>query len=290
MIDPSDNAALAALLPYPDANTDKYRRGMCVLFAGNARCGGAAVLATRACQRMGAGYVKVHTAPGNELLIRLSAPSAVVRTWSPTVLAHLADAAERHPVAYVVGPGFDADDGDVRQILSAVLKTAAPVCVDGGALQMLATRQAKALLEVRAQAGQATVITPHLGEAVKLARALDEGFTVEGPRELVRFLAENLQVTAVLKGPLTFICHGAELVCMDRGTAALARAGTGDVLAGMVGALLAQGLKPEDAAVLATRLHAEAGRLASDGLTDIAVLPEDIIEAIPRAIMVLGKS
>ena len=275
MIDPSDNAALAALLPYPDANTDKYRRGMCVLFAGNARFGGAAVLATKACQRMGAGYVKVHTAPGNEVLIRLSAPSAVVRTWSSTVLAHLADAAERHPVAYVVGPGFDADDGDVRQILSAVLKTVAPVCVDGGALQMLATRQAKALLELRAQAGQATVITPHLGEAVKLAR------------ELVRFLAENLQVTAVLKGPLTFICHGAEIVCMDRGTAALAKAGTGDVLAGMAGALLAQGLEAPDAAVLATVLHALAGRIAAEAFTDIAVLPEDIIESIPRAIMAL---
>ena len=82
MIDPSDTAALAALLPHPAYNANKYSRGRCVLFAGSARYGGAVVLATRGAQRMGAGYVQVFTAAENEVLIRLSAPSSVLITES----------------------------------------------------------------------------------------------------------------------------------------------------------------------------------------------------------------
>ena len=290
MIDPSDSRALAELLPHPDSSTNKYRRGLCSLFAGSARYGGAAVLATRAAQRMGAGDVRVHTTPENELLIRLAAPSAVVGTWSASVLAHLEDFAQDRPLAYVVGPGFDSYDPDVRQVTCAVLKTAAPVCVDGGALGILGTRQARALLEARAGKSLESVITPHLGEGVRLAKALGRDEACADPFELVRALAAELQVVCVLKGPLTFISNGAETVVMDRGTAALAKAGTGDVLAGMTGALLAQRLSAPAAAALATRLHAEAGRLAAEALTDIAVTPEDLIEAIPRAIMALDSA
>ena len=282
-----DEAALAALLPHPAATDNKYSRGKCILFAGMARYGGAAVLATRAAQRMGAGYTVVFTAAGNELLLRMSAPSAVCAVWSTAVLSRLQDTSPERPVAYVVGPGFDADDVDTRSVTCAVLKAAAPVLVDGGALSVLATRQARTLLENRRSAGHSTLITPHVGEAVRLWRALGPAETPDEPADFAAALAAELGVTCCLKGPLTFISDGERTACMAEGTAALAKAGTGDVLAGMAGALLAQGLAPFDAACLATTLHARAAVAAASELTDIAVLPEDVIEALPRAIMAL---
>ena len=278
---------LAELLPHPSMTANKYSRGKCVIFAGMVRYGGAAVLATRAAQRMGAGYVSVFTGAGNEALVRGAAPSAVVGTWSTAVFARLEPSTPAKPLGYVVGPGFDSFDSDTRSVTSAALKAQAPAVIDGGAISALVSRQAQGLLEKRRSAGISTVITPHLGEAVKLYRGLGFAEMPGEPADLAQALARELGVIAVVKGPLTFIADGAEVVCMDRGTAALAKAGTGDVLAGMVGALLSQGLAAKDAAILATTLHAEAGRIAADTFTDISATPEDVIECIPRAIMAL---
>ena len=88
----------------------------------------------------------------------------------------------------------------------------------------------------------------------------------------------------MVKGPDTFVSDGEGVVRVTEGTAALAKAGTGDVLAGMLGALLAQGLDPLDASVLAVTLHARAGRIAADRLTTISVTAEDVAAAIPLAI------
>ena len=86
---------------------------------------------------------------------------------------------------------------------------------------------------------------------------------------------------------MTYVSDGEQVVRMAEGTSALAKAGTGDVLAGMMGALLAQGLDPVDAGVLAATLHARAGRLAAERLTAICVCAEDVIEALPAAIVSL---
>lgn len=289
MIDPANSRDVAALLPWPNPVANKYSRGRCILFAGGPRYGGAAVLAARAAQRMGAGYTQVFTAVGNEGLIRAAVPSVVASTWSATVLSHLIDATQERPLAYVVGPGLDADDMDTRQVTCSVLRAAAPVVADGGAIAILATRQARTIMENRRSAGCSTIITPHLGEAVRLYRGLGSAETPDQPADLARALAVELGVIACVKGPLTFISDGEATVCMSRGTAALAKAGTGDVLAGMTGALLAQGLAAADAAVLATTLHAMAGAIAAEAMTDIAVTPEDVIEALPRAIMALNS-
>ena len=92
---------------------------------------------------------------------------------------------------------------------------------------------------------------------------------------------------AAVKGPETYVSDGDQVIRMSLGTPALAKAGTGDVLAGMIGALLAQGLDPLDAAVLGATLHAQAGRAAEARLTAICVTAEDVIEAIPQAVIAL---
>lgn len=147
---------------------------------------------------------------------------------------------------------------------------------------MLASDKGRRLMRRRFVNGWPTVITPHAGEAARLAAPLD--LPTDDPERLARLLALAYGAIAVVKGPDTFISDGDEVVRVTEGTAALAKAGTGDVLAGMLGALLAQGLDPVDASVLAVTLHARAGRIAADRLTAISVTAEDVVAAIPLAI------
>ena len=281
-------AGLKALLPWPETLANKYSRGHCVLFAGMERFGGAAVLATRAALRSGAGYVQVYTAGANVPLVRAAAPSAVTATWNAGVLGHLADAGPDRPLAYVVGPGFDPDDVDCRQVTLAALRAAAAAVVDGGALGVLAVRQARAVLESRAAAGHATVLTPHAGEAARLAHALGLSPEPEGAA-LAAALAEALQVSVLLKGPITYLAHEGRVITLSGASAGLARAGSGDVLAGILGGLLCQGMNPVDACVLAYGLHAFAGLIAEERFTTICMTPEDVTEAIPDAVKLIAS-
>ncbi len=278
---------LVALLPLPDDDANKYTRGTFVLVAGSARYPGAACLAAAASQRMGAGYTEVVCAPDAVPLVRGFRPSLVVRAWEGFQSSDIAPARPGKPVAYAVGSGFDADDAASARLVHLVLKHAqVPVLVDGGGLAALASKKGQRLLKRRFIHGWPTVVTPHGGEAARLARAFE--LEEEDPARLSQLLAQAYGVTVVLKGPDTFVSDGDGVVRMAEGTAALAKAGTGDVLAGMVGALLAQGMEPMGAAVLGATLHARAGAAAAARLTSISVAAEDVVDAIPLAIASLA--
>lgn len=305
-----DGARLSALLPWPARDANKYARGKLTLVAGSAAYPGAACLAAVAAQRMGAGYVEVVCAPESMPVVRGHRPSLVVRSWdSWSGFSEIAPR-EGRPCACVVGPGFDASGGvaaaagacaglgdvvacggagspEVRLTLRAVREAESPVLLDGGALAIVATDAGLAAARERALLGRVLVMTPHAGEAARLARAagVDEALD---PAALAFELARAWRCVVALKGPDTFVSDGEQVVAMRQGTPALAKAGTGDVLAGMVGALLAQGLGALDACALGATLHAEAGRAAAATLTDICVAPEDVVEAIPQAVRSVG--
>ena len=285
-----DAAGLAALLPHPAADAHKYSRGRLVLVAGSAAYPGAACLAAFAGQRMGAGYCELYTHADNVQPIRMWRPSLVVRDWDVLLASsQLEGVKENRPVAYLVGSGFDVRDGEGAHLLLHVLKNAqAPVLVDGGAIAGLATAPARALCRERAEHGLATVVTPHSGEAAAIGRPL--GLSGLPQVDYAEELAWEYGIVVVLKGPNTVISDGEHSFAMTEGTAALAKAGTGDVLAGLVAALLAQGMDGLDACVLGATLHARAGVLAARALTDIAVTPEDLIDHLPAAIMQTGEA
>lgn len=280
-----DAERLAALLPGPASDVHKYSRGKLVVIGGAAAYPGAACLAAAASQRMGAGYTEVLCAPESVSAVRAFRPSLVVRSWEALAPSSFAAARSGRPVAYAVGSGFDAADdaSEAKRLVHRALKHAhAPLLVDGGGLATLASDKGRRLMRRRFVNGWPTVITPHAGEAARLAAPLELPTDDQG--ELAHLLALAYGAIAVVKGSDTFISDGDEVVRVDEGTAALAKAGTGDVLAGMLGALLAQGLNPFDASVLAVTLHARAGRLAADRLTAISVIAEDVVAMIPAAI------
>lgn len=274
---------LTALLPLPEREANKYTRGVLFAVVGSAQYPGAACLAGTAGQRTGAGYTRVTTAPEAEDLVRSCSPSLVVRSFEGLAAADLPVARDGHPAACVVGCGFDPNDEKSASLVHLVLKhAAAPVLVDGGALQTLASSKGRRLLRRRFVNGWPTVVTPHAGETARLAKPFD--LPMDDHAELARAIALAYGVIAAVKGPETFVSDGEQIVRMAEGTPALAKAGTGDVLAGMVGALLAQGLDPLDAAVLGATLHARAGRAAEALMTSIATTAEDVIDAIPAAL------
>lgn len=279
-----DVAGLANLLPHPDANMHKYSRGKLVLVAGSAAYPGAACLAAFASQRMGAGYSEVFTHPDNVAKLQAYRPSFVVRPWQGLLSREkLEESQEKRPCAYLVGSGFDAADSDGVHLLMRVLKLAqAPVLVDGSAIASLAGTAVRAACRERRERGLMTVITPHSGEAAAIGRPL--GLSGLPQVDYAEELAWEYRAVVVLKGANTVISDGEQSFAMTEGTAALAKAGTGDVLAGMIGALLAQGMDVVDACVLGATLHARAGVAAAAALTDICVTPEDVIEYLPLAI------
>lgn len=284
------SADLAALLPVPAADTHKYARGKLTIVGGAAAYPGAACLAAAASQRMGAGYTEVVCASESVPIVRSFRPSLVVRSWEGLDSASFAPSRPGRPVAYAVGSGLDSADVavDPKRLVYRALKHAhAPLLVDGGGLAPLASDKGRRLLRRRFLNGWPTVVTPHAGEAARLAAPF--GFPTDDPERLARLLSLAYGAIAVVKGPDTFVSDGEDTVCVSEGTSALAKAGTGDVLAGALGALLAQGLRPFDAAVLAVTLHARAGRVAADRLGSISVIAEDVVEALPLAIRSLQE-
>lgn len=281
------NDRLVALLPFPEKDAHKYSRGKVKLLVGSAQYPGAAALAARAAQRMGAGYTEVITSPKAVSAIQSFFPSVVVRPWSLDPADVLEVATPDRPCSYVIGCGLKSTSEKAEKITHTILaKTNAPVLLDGGALDFMATDKGRLLCVARQKRALSTVLTPHIGEAERLAESM--AITADSNKDLAVHLARAFGSVIVLKGSDIYISDGEDVCAITQGTAALAKAGTGDILAGMIGSLLAQTEDAFDACVLAAVLHADAGNIAANTLTMISATPEDILEAIPPAIVNLS--
>ncbi|MGC9409999.1 NAD(P)H-hydrate dehydratase [Streptomyces sp. DZ1-3] len=260
------HADVARLLPVPGAESDKYRRGVVGVAAGSARYPGAAVLAVAGALRGGAGAVRYVGPAGDAVIARF--PETLVSERGPRRAGRVQ--------AWVVGPGAGDDAGTVAEVLAAEV----PVLIDADGLR-LADRDA-----VRARTA-ATLMTPHAGEAAALLGVARE--EVEGARlASARELAARYGATVLLKGSTTVVAgaDGGPVRVNPTGTSWLATAGSGDVLSGLAGSLLASGLSALDAGSAAAYLHGLAGRFAADGAPAGA---HDVAEAIPRAWRDVGR-
>jgi NAD(P)H-hydrate epimerase len=176
----------------------------------------------------------------------------------------------------VIGPGLSTHK-DTRTLLQELVPTVkVPLVIDADGLNNLTP---KILKKLKAP----TVLTPHPGELSRLT-----GLSIpdiQGARvDVTREYAEKWNLTLVLKGAPTIIASGGAVYLNPMYTSALAKAGSGDVLTGLIGGLLAQGLSPVDAARLGVHLHGRAGELAAEKLTDYSPLASDIMGLIPEAI------
>jgi hydroxyethylthiazole kinase-like uncharacterized protein yjeF len=276
-------ADVAALLPRPPAGSDKYRRGVVGIVAGSQRFTGAAALAVGGALRGGAGMVRLVSAEHAVAVVRVLWPEAVITVTGQDLPAGEDVPAAGRVQAWVAGPGMGTDD-QARERLAAVLATDLPVLVDADGLTLLAAD--RGLLDRAAP----TLLTPHAGELGRLLR-VDPADVEERRLEHARRAAAELGATVLLKGSTTVIAPAdgrsapggsaarpapggdaplgdagpAPVFVNSTGTSWLATAGTGDVLSGLAGALLAQGLAVGDAAAVAAYLHGLAARQAARG-------------------------
>ncbi len=252
---------ISELLPRPRAESDKYRRGVLGLLAGSDRFTGAVLLSAGGAVRGGAGMVRVVTANVAAVLVRQAWPETVVTVHPDEGDWDLIGSVGRVQ-AWVAGPGMGTGPDAVAR-LAAVLGTDLPVLVDADGLTILS--QVRGLLPRQAP----TLITPHAGELARLLGT--DAASVEAQRlEHARRAAGELGVTVLLKGSTTVIAPSGgapeePVLVNPTGTPWLATAGSGDVLSGLAGALLAQGLEPARAGLAAAYLHGMAGRLAAAG-------------------------
>ncbi|MHA3023439.1 NAD(P)H-hydrate dehydratase [Mycobacterium sp. BMJ-28] len=238
--------------PMPGPHDDKYTQGVTGILAGSATYPGAAILCTGAAVAATSGMVRYAG----------SAAAEVVTRWPEVVAAPRADAAGRVQ-AWVVGPGLGTDESAAAALRFA-LDTELPVIVDADGLTMLAAHP-----ELVQNRNAPTVLTPHAGEYQRLA-----GHPV-GPDRVgaARELAQRLGATVLLKGNVTVIAgpgaseatgDGPKMAYLNpAGQSWAATAGSGDVLSGVIGALLAAGLPPAEAAAMAAFVHARAAGLSA---------------------------
>ena len=236
-------ADVAARWPVPGPHDDKYSQGVTGIMAGSSTYPGAAVLCTGAAVAATSGMVRYAGSAHGEVLAH----------W-PEVIASPTPAAAGRVQAWVVGPGLGTDETGAAALWFA-LETDLPVLVDADALTILAAHP-----DMLAARRAPTLLTPHAGEFARLAGAPPGDDRVGAARRL----ADALGVTVLLKGNVTVIADPDGPVYLNpAGQSWAATAGSGDVLSGMIGALLAAGLPTAEAAAAGAFVHARAAALSA---------------------------
>jgi len=258
VLDPAD---VARLVPRPGPRDDKYTRGVVGVAAGSSTYPGAGVLSTGAAVHGGAGMVRY--AGGAAEHVRSRWPEAIVTEGKPSEAGQVQ--------AWVVGPGIGTDDA-AAGLLRDVLGQDVPVLVDADGLTLLAREP-----ELVRSRTAPTVLTPHDREFERVAGPV--GADRVGA---ARRAAAEMGVTMLLKGNATVVAGPDGFAYVNpTGTPWLATAGSGDVLSGLAGALLAGGVEPALAAALAAYLHGLAGSIAAGGATTSAT---GVLAALPAAL------
>ncbi len=238
-----DASDVAARWPMPGPKDDKYTQGVTGVLAGSATYPGAAVLCTGAAVAATSGMVRYAGSAGLQVLSH----------W-PEVIAAPSASASGRVQAWAVGPGLGTDDTGAAALWFA-LETDLPVIVDADALTILAAHP-----DLVADRSAPTVLTPHAGEFARLAGNPPGDDRVSASRKL----ADRLGVTVLLKGNVTVIAEpGGPVYLNSAGQSWAATAGSGDVLSGIIGALLAAGLPAGEAAAAAAFVHARAANLSA---------------------------
>lgn len=266
---------VARWLPPLRRDGHKWDRAVLVV-AGSPGMTGAAELVARAAQRTSAGLVRIGV-PGvrpDKLAVREALNFTLPEgSWADHALADV----ERFK-AVVIGPGLGRSEGTAAAVRRFVSLCPKPVVVDADALSALGTDAARVLASRKAP----TLLTPHDGEASRLGGAPDD------PDRLgeVRRLAGELSATVLWKGPTTVVAGGELTLMTTTRDGRLGTAGTGDVLAGIAGALLARGMAADRAGAAAARISIGAARLRPGP----GLVAGDVAEAIPEYLAATGAA
>jgi NAD(P)H-hydrate epimerase len=277
--------AVLELPPRRQPGSTKFDSGEVLVVGGSRGLTGAVCMAAEAAIRVGAGYATVAVPADLEPIFEMKLTEVMSRGFddakgrlASSSAEAILEAGER-AAAVVLGPGLGRDEDSFELARAVSRGVRAPLLVDADGLNAHAER-----LELFAERQAPTVLTPHAGE---LGRGLGQGSSEVAAHRLAsaREAAERSGGIVVLKGDDTLVAERGRLAISAGGAPGLATAGTGDVLSGTIGALLARGMEPFAAACAGVHAHQRAGRIAGERLGSVeSVIATDVISALPAAL------
>jgi hydroxyethylthiazole kinase-like uncharacterized protein yjeF len=261
--------------PVPQADGHKYARGHAVVVSGDIAATGAARMSARGALRAGAGLVTLAT-PRDALAVNASALTAVMVHAADTVVEFAELLGDKRLNACVIGPGAGVGDRTCDFVLAA-LTAKRHLVLDADALTSFAGAPERLFEAIKALADPQVVLTPHEGEFPRLFSDISNKHPGRSKLERVRAAAERSGAVVLLKGPDTVVASpDGRATIAANAPPWLATAGAGDVLAGMIAGMLAQGAPAFEAASIGVWMHGEAAREAGPGL-----IAEDLPETLP---------
>jgi len=261
--------------PVPQTSGHKYARGHALIVSGDMAATGAARMAARGCLRAGAGLVTL-ASPRDALAVNASALTAVMVHAVDTVVEFGEMLSDRRLNSIVIGPGAGVGERTIDFVHTA-LSAQRRLVLDADALTSFAATPDRLFEAIKASRDPQVVLTPHEGEFPRLFSDISNKHPYRSKLERVRAAAERSGAVVLLKGPDTTVASpDGRATIAANAPPWLATAGAGDVLAGIIAGLLAQGVPAFEAASMAVWMHGEAGREAGPGL-----IAEDLTEVLP---------
>ena len=265
----------------PSANKGGF--GKVLIVAGNGTIGGAAILAAKAAFATGAGMVRVLTEEKNRTALLSACPEALSEVWEEALpfnrMQETLETALSWATACVIGPGIGTDERAAELLKGVLLNDRLPLIIDADGCNLIARHE-----ELRAEvtsyrrAAKWPILTPHVGEFARLSdrdpQTVKKEFLTAPQR-----LAEELSCTVLCKDARSITAQAGRRTAIINlsGNSGMATAGSGDVLAGIIGALAAQGMQPFDAAATGAYLHGLAGDAAAADCGEAAVTASGIV-------------
>jgi hydroxyethylthiazole kinase-like uncharacterized protein yjeF len=261
--------------PVPGIDGHKYARGHVLVVSGDVASTGAARMSARGSLRAGAGLVTLAT-PRNALAVNAAASTAVMVRAVDTAVEFAEQLADKRFNTCVIGPGAGVGER-TRDFVHTALAAHRHLVLDADALTSFADGPDRLFEAIRAAQGPQVVLTPHEGEFPRLFSDISNKHPGRSKLERVRAAAERCGAVVLLKGPDTTVASpDGRATIAANAPPWLATAGSGDVLAGIIAGLLAQGVPAFEAASIGVWMHGEAGREAGPGLS-----AEDLPEVLP---------
>lgn len=272
--------------PKRGADSNKSKFGKAYIVAGSPGKWGAAVLAARSAFRAGAGYVVHASGARNASSFRGEVPEAMSIELK-NILSEIKKSSKHVAIAIGPGTGFGKD---LFNLIVALHKTSNPVVLDADALTILSKAEAKTVARKHLRLPPHWILTPHSGELSRLINWNVEKIEAD-PVAAAKFARNKWGCTIVLKGFYTVVVSGVsgKVIVVPKGNVALAKAGTGDVLTGLIVGLLAQGIYPLKACLLAVYLH---GATADDWVKEnsaASLSASDLVDLLPRSMKFLEE-
>lgn len=264
---------VANKLPKRPKDANKGTFGKVLVIAGSENYPGAAYLCCTAAYRVGAGLVTLATIPSVKTIVSRNLPEVTFLSFSE-VFKKLSE----YDVA-LIGPGLGQEESTTKFVDQLLKEKLPDTVIDGDGLNIL-SKMGKWWEKINGQ----LILTPHPGEMARLTGLIVEQIQFDREEVAIKFAKKWNQVVALKGANTVIVSPTGEVVISPFANPALATAGTGDVLSGIIAGFLAQGLEPFNAACLGVYIHGLAGEILKEKIGDVGILASDLLSVIPKAI------